>query len=188
MPEYIYIILIALPVALITFSAAFWGGVYQCLCFSEKMKMAVAFAVFQTLMFWLATWTGNSFANSLGWLSIPMAEAILMLTALKFIYAAFRTRPEQKSYNLAKNGELIAVSFAASLNAFMIGLGFGLLRPVSTLTFYIIPAAVILFAYLGDYLGKRNGKMGIIRFAGIVASISILCLGLILALDLYEIL
>jgi len=184
---YLYIILIALPIAMMTYVAAFWGGVYRCLCFSEKMKMAAAFAVFQTAMFWLGSWTGNSFANTLAWLSIPFAEAIILLSAIKMFYAAFRTRPEQKSYNLAKNGELIAVAFAASLNAFLVGLGIGLLRPVNELTLYIIPAAVLLFAYIGDFFGKRFGKFFYATIAGVIAGLALLTLGIMMALDLYNV-
>ena len=180
-------ILIVLPIALVAFNAAFWGGVYQCLCFTEKMKMAAAFAVFQSGLFWLGTWSGHSFANAMGWFSIPFAEAIIMLTGLKLLYGAFNTRPEQKSYNLSKNGELIAVSFAAGLNAFMIGLGVGLLRPLSGLIFYIVPAAVILFSYAGDFFGKRKGRIFYTTFVGIIAGLSLLALGTLLALNLYEI-
>jgi len=184
--EYLYIILITLPIALVSYSAAFWGGVYRCLCFSEKLKMVIAFAIILAVMYWLGSWTGNSFANTLAWLSIPIAEAIMLLVAVKMVFGAFRIRPEQKSYNLAKNGELIAVAFAASLNAFMIGLGTGLLRPINEFILYIIPASVILFAYLGDYTGKRYGKYIYITLAGVTAGISILALGIILAIDLYN--
>lgn len=185
--DYLYIILIALPIAMVAFTAAFWGGVYRCLCFSEKLKMAFTFAIVQAAMFWLGSWTGNTFANSLAWLSIPFAEAIILLVALKIVYGAFRIRPEQKSYNLAKNWELIAVAFASSLNAFMIGLGTGLLRPINEFLLFIIPASVLLFAYLGDYTGIRHGKYIFINIAGLLAGLSLLALGIILALDLYNI-
>lgn len=185
--EPLYIILVALPVSLAAFIAAFWGGVYHCLCFSEKMKMAASFMLFQTALFWLGTWSGNSFSMSLGWMAIPIAEAILLLTGLKFIYAALRVRPEQKSYNLTKTGELIAVSFASGLNAFMIGLGIGLLRPLDPLMLYIIPAGVVVFAYLGDFTGKKLGRIFYATFAGSVAGILIIILGAVLGLDLYNI-
>ncbi len=185
--EILYIILIALPISLAAFIAAFWGGVYRCLCFSEKMKMAGAFMIFQTGMFWLGTWSGNSFTQGIGWMAIPFAEAILLLTGLKFIYAAVRVRPEQKSYNLARNWELIAVSFASGLNAFMIGLGFGLLRPPDELMFYIIPAGVVVFSYLGDFVGKKIGRIFYATFAGSLAGLLIIILGTVLALDLYNI-
>lgn len=185
--EYVYISLIAFPVSMVAFNAAYWGGVYKCLCFSEKLKMAAAFGIFQTGLFWLGSWTGNSFANTMGWLSIPFAEAFILMTGVKLIYGALQVKPEQKSYNLAKNGELIAVSFAASLNAFMIGLGYGLLRPVGEMVFFILPASVIVFSYAGDYVGKVIGKVSYPRIAGILAGISVATLGLIMALDLYDV-
>ncbi|MEN8223800.1 MAG: manganese efflux pump [Bacteroidota bacterium] len=185
--EILYVILITLPIALVAFSAAFWGGVYRCLCLSEKLKMAASFAIFQTGFFYLGMWSGNSFANSLGWLAIPFAEAIIMLTGIKLIYGAFKTRPEQKSYNLASNSELIAVSFAAGLNAFMIGLGIGLLRPINVNLLYFIPVLVVLLAYIGDYLGKQNGRIIYTTFAGLVAGLSLLALGTVFALVLQEI-
>lgn len=148
--------------------------------------MAAAFAIVFTGMLWLGSLSGNSFALRMGWLAIPFAETILLLTGIKLIYGAIRVKPEQKSYKLAKNGELIAVAFAAGLNAFMIGLGFGLLRPVAELTWYIVPAGIILFAYTGDFLGKRNGRMFYTRLTGTIAGLSVIFLGLMLILDFYE--
>lgn len=186
--DYIYAVLIALAIGLVAFTAAFWGGVYRCLCFTEILKMAIAFVIFQTGLFWLGTWSGNSFANSMGWLAIPFAEAIILLTGIKLIFSALQTRPEQKSYNLAKIWELIAVSFASSLNAFMAGLGIGLLRPVSDQMFYAIPFSVAVFAYIGVYMGKRKGRIIYTTFVGIIAGALLIILAAILALDLYEIL
>ena len=184
--EIIYVILIALPLGFVAFSAAFWGGVYRCLCFSEIMKMTIAFALFQTGMFWVGSWSGSSFANSMGWMGVPFAEAIILLTGIKLIYGAFTIRPEQKSYNLAKNGELIAVSFASSLNAFMIGLGMGLLRSVSIPTIYAILFLAAGMAVMGNYMGKRSGKLLYTKLAGILGGIMFIVLGMILVLDLYQ--
>jgi putative Mn2+ efflux pump MntP len=184
--DYIYAILIAVPIGLVAFLSAFWGGIYRCLCFSEILKMASAFVIFQAGLFWLGTWTGNSFANSIGWLSIPFAETIILLTGVKLIYTGFRTRPEQKSYNLAKNGELIAVSFASSLNAFMAGLGIGLLRPVTNHMIIGIVLSVALFSYIGVYVGKSQGRIIYTTFVAVIAGIFMLTLAVILAMDLYN--
>jgi len=185
MPEYIYALLIAVPLGLVSFVSAFWGGIYRCLCFSELLKMIFAFTIFQAGMFSLGAWSGGSFANSIGWLSIPFAEVIIFLTGVKLIYFTIRMRPEQKSYNLAKNGELIAVSFASGLNAFMLGLGLGLLRPFSDVKVIAILPAVILFSYFGNYMGKRQGRIFYVKFAGIISGIICFLLAVVLALDFY---
>lgn len=184
--EWVYILLVCLAIGLVAYSAAFWGGVYRCLCFSEIMKMTIFFAVSQTALFWLGNWSGNSFANSLGWLSIPVAETIILLTGVKLVYGAIRVRPEQKSYNLARNGELIAVSFASSLNAFMIGLGMGLLRPLSIPMMYGILFVVAGMAVLGNFMGKKVGRIIYTKFAGITAGVLVAALAVLLGLDLYE--
>ena len=167
--------------------SAFWGGIYRCLCFSELLKMIIVFTIFQAGLFWLGTWSGNSFANGIGWLSIPIAEAILLLTGVKLIYFTIQTRPEQKSYNLARNSELIAVSFASSLNAFMLGLGIGLLRPVTDVMIIAILPAVVFFSWVGNYMGKRQGQIFYVKFAGIISGIICIILAIILALDFYAI-
>jgi len=185
--EYIYALLVAVPIGLVAFLSAFWGGIYRCLCFSEILKMASAFVIFQLGLFWLGALSGNSFANSMGWMAIPFAEAIILSTGIKLIYTGFRTRPEQKSYNLAKNGELIAVSFASSLNAFMIGLGIGLLRPASTHMFLGILMSVVLFAYIGVYTGKKQGRIIYTTFVAVIAGLFLLTLAAVLAMDLYDV-
>ena len=148
--------------------------------------MVAAFVIFQIGLFWLGTWSGGSFANSIGWMAIPFAEAIILFTGIKLIYAGFRTRPEQKSYNLAKNAELIAVSFATSLNAFLLGLGIGLLRPVSDQMLFGIGLSVVIFSYLGVYTGKKQGRIIYTTFAAVIGGVILLALAVIIALDLYE--
>jgi len=187
MIEYIYIALIALPLVLVAFNTAYWGGVYKCLCISEIILAAMAFMLFQAGMFFLGSWTGGTFALSMGWLSIPIAEAVILLTSVKLIYSSFRIKVEQKNYNLAKYGELIAVSFASSLNAFMLGLGFGLLREPTEKTFAIIAIATAIFTIAGAYMGKRYGRIIIVKVTGILAGIAVVVLGLVLALNLYNV-
>ncbi len=172
---------------LVAFNTAYWGGVYKCLCISEIVLAAMAFMLFQAGMFFLGSWTGGSFALSMGWLSIPIAEAVILLTALKLIYSSIRIKAEQKNYNLAKYGELIAVSFASSLNAFMLGLGYGLLREPTEKTFAIIAIATVIFTIAGAYTGKKFGKIVIVKVTGVLAGIIVILLGLILTLDLYNV-
>ncbi len=187
MIDYLYIALLTVPIGLTAFNAAFWGGIYKCLCFSEIVMVALAFMLFQAGMLFLGSWTGSSFAQSIGWMSIPIAEAIILLTGLKLIFSAFRIRPEQKSYDLSKYGELIAVSFASSLNAFMIGLGIGLLREVTHDTIAILVVVAGFFTIAGAYFGKKNGKILLIRIAGALAGVLVIALGLFAALNLYEV-
>lgn len=149
--------------------------------------MAIAFSLFQLGMFWIGSWSGSAFARSMGWLSVPFAEAMILLTGVKLIYGSIRLRAEQKSYNLARNVELIAVSFASSLNAFMLGLGIGLLKPVSDLMLYSILFGVAAFSVLGNYMGKKSGKLYFSKTATLVSGIAMIILSVILALDLYDI-
>lgn len=188
MSDIIYILLVALPLALLGFVSAFWGGVYKCLCFSERLKLGGAFAFSLLLLFWLGTLAGNSFANSIGWLAIPFAETILLLTGVKVIYGAIMARPEQKAYDLANNKDLIAVSFAIGLNAFLIGLGYGLLRPLSSVMLMAITLLTAGLSILGAYMGTKVGKLFYTTFVGIIAGVLVITLAAVLAIDLFEIL
>lgn len=185
MIDYLYILLIALPVGLVAFNAGFWGGIYRCLCVSEAVLTTVVFMFSQAGLFWLGSWSGNSFAHSIGWMSVPFAEAIILLTGVKLIYGALRVRPEQKSYDLSKFGELIAVSFASGLNAFMTGLGYGLLREASVDAIVAIIIATAVLGMAGIYLGKHRGRFFYATFAGVFAGFLLIALGTLLALDLY---
>ncbi len=146
---------------------------------------AVAFMLFQAGLFWVGSWTGHSFANSIGWMAVPFAITIILLTGVKFIYGALRTRPEQKSYDLSKYGELLAVSFASALNAFVIGLGFGLLREVTDDIIVGIVIATAILGIAGIYTGKYRGRFIYATFAGILAGAAVMALGIVLALDFY---
>lgn len=188
MIEYLYIIIIALSIGLVAFNAAFWGGIYKCLCVSEVFMAAIAFLIFQAGFFWLGSWSGNSFAHTMGWLAIPFAETIILLTGVKLIYSAFRARPEQKSYDLSRYGELVAVSFASSLNAFVIGLGYGLLRPVSGEYIAAITVITAILSVAGMYMGKRNGRIIYTTFTGLAAGLLLILLAVLLALHLNEML
>ena len=186
MSEYLYMVLMILPVALVAFNAAYWGGIYKCLCFSEVIFVGLAFMLFQAGMFFLGGWSGESFANSLGWLAIPVSESILLLTGVRLIYSSIRVRPEQKSYDLAKYGELIAVAFASSLNAFMIGLGIGLMREVTQDVVAIMSVAAGFATIAGAYFGKKLGRIRLVRITGIIAGIVVITLGVVAAIDFFE--
>lgn len=187
MIEYLYIGLLVVPIGLVAFNAAYWGGIYRCICFSELVMVSFAFMLFQAGMCWLGSWVGGSFAQSIGWMAVPFAEAIILLTGIKLIFSAFLTRPEQKSYDLSRYGELLAVSLASSLNAFMIGLGFGLLREMPDEVFAIIAVLTAGMTVLGNYVGKRNGKTYVPRTTGTAAGILLILLTALLALDLYDV-
>ena len=187
MMEYFYTFLVALSLALHAYSTAYWGGIYRCLSPREILNMVIAFVIFQTAMFWLGSISGTSFSSTMGWLSFPIAEAIILLTGIKLIFSAIRIRPEQKSFNLGKTGELVAVSFASSLNAFMAGLGIGLLRPISVLMIIAISLFVAVLSIAGVYAGKKQGRIIYTTFAGVTAGTSLIVLAVILALDLYEV-
>jgi len=75
MHDYLYMVFMILPVALVAFNAAYWGGIYKCLCFSEVIFVGLAFMLFQSGLFYLGSWSGSSFANSLGWLAIPLTTS-----------------------------------------------------------------------------------------------------------------
>jgi putative Mn2+ efflux pump MntP len=95
-------------------------------------------------------------------------------------------RPEQKNYDLAKIGELLAVSFASGLNAFLIGLGYGLLRTASEGMLIIIPLVVGIFAALGAYWGQKNGRIIYTTFVGIIAGVLFVALAAVLAIEFFE--
>lgn len=188
MPDIIYISLIAVSLALLGFVAAYWGGIYKCLCFSEKLKIGGVFSLAVLLLFWLGAISGNSFANAIGWFAVPFAETVLLLTGVKLIYDALSARPEQKSYDLTNNKDLIAVSFAMGLNAFLIGLGYGLLLPVSSAMLMVIPLLAAATSFLGAYMGTKVGKLFYTTFVGIMAGVLVIILAAVLAIDFFEIL
>jgi putative Mn2+ efflux pump MntP len=186
MMDTLYITMMALVIGLVAFSTSFWGGIYRCLTKREIMTMVGAFVVFQAGLFWLGMLSGKSFSISLGWLSLPFANAILLTTGLKLIYSAFRTRPEHKSFNLSNIKELIAVAFASSLNAFMIGLGYGMLRPMQIYFLAGISVAVVIFSFTGVLIGKKQGSIIYTTFAGAMAGAFLIILAALLILDYYQ--
>ncbi|HSG68166.1 MAG TPA: manganese efflux pump [Bacteroidales bacterium] len=184
--ELAYIILIALSLGLVAFVNAFWGGIYRCLCFSESLRLAGAFMIYTTVMFGIGTWLGRAFANGLGWSAIPVAESVIVLLGIKLTYYGMQNRPERKSFNLGKINELMAVSFASSLNAFIAGLGYGMLRSSPGLMYYSIMASVVLFSLLGVTLGKKQGRFIIPRIASLLSGISLIILAILLGIELYN--
>jgi len=183
--EISYMILISLALGLVAFVNAFWGGIFRCLCFSESLRMTLAFVVFITAMFWVGSWSGHSFARALGWTAIPLAGTVLLLLGIKLLYYGMRSRPEHKSFNLAQAGELLAVSFASSLNGFIAGLGYGMLRPGDNLILYLIGSSVAGFSAAGVWLGKKQGRFIYARIASVLSGISVILLTILLGIELY---
>ena len=69
----------------------------------------------------------------------------------------------------------------------MVGLGIGMIRIVSDETYPVIVVTVGLMTVAGAYLGKKVGKIGIVRIVGILAGIILIGLGLFTALNLYNV-
>jgi putative Mn2+ efflux pump MntP len=163
----IYVLLISIGLCIDTFALATTCGlVLKRLPFLHLVKNALAFAVPQTL-FLVAGWFGGvlveGFITSIDhWLVL----GILVGIGCKMIYDGWKNAKvcredpsKRKRVNAHNFGIVLGLGFAASFDAFAVGVSFGLLDFAILEPALILFAVSIIIALTGLYLGCKFARI-----------------------------
>jgi putative Mn2+ efflux pump MntP len=139
--------------------------------FFPAMKIAFIMAFFQTLFPFLGWLTGKSIMRYIEeydhWVAFIMLSAI----GFKMIYDSLKNEETQKDLDL-KN-----MAIATSIDALVVGIGFGIIAVEILLALCIIGFSTFLFSAVGIRIGKFIGD----RFnkaAGVLGGLVLFLLGL----------
>lgn len=146
----------ALALAMVPFSVALYSSAYRCIEMNESFEIGIFFSFFQgglLLLGWLIGYALSGFFSSL---AFPVASMIFLFIGIKLFSESRKPVPEKRTYPSRNIRLLIGFSVAISINAFLVGIGNGLIES----NWMIMAASLVFMTYLFALLGIRIGKKG----------------------------
>jgi len=134
-------------------------------------KIAVFMAVFQATMPLFGWLIGTSFKSIIESYDHWVAFALLLAIGGKLIYEGMHRDNDSSLIDPRKNLVLCGIALATSIDALVVGIGFGLIDVNIWLAMFVIGVATFIFSVAGVVVGKRIGNkinMGIEIFGGLV--------------------
>jgi putative Mn2+ efflux pump MntP len=135
------------------------------------LKVAAFMAFFQGTMPLIGWLIGSSFKRIIEDYDHWVAFILLLGIGGKLIYDGIKNSNEEVNTNPTKNMLLAGMALATSIDAMILGIGFGLIEINIWLAMLIIGSTTLLFSsvgvFVGDKLGNKINK-GIEIFGGLV--------------------
>ena len=138
----------------------------------NALKVASFMAFFQALTPLIGWLAGSSFQHYIESFDHWVAFLLLLAIGGKMIYEGVKHKDkEKKSFSPTTNLMLIGMAIATSIDALIVGIGFGLLEVSIIIPVLIIGGLTFLFSALGVLLGNKIGiryNSGLEIFGGII--------------------
>ena len=150
------IIILAFVLSMDSFAVSISCGI-KCLSARRFLRVAIVLAVFQALMPLLGWLIGNAFSDILEQFDHWIAFVLLLFIGLRMIWES-RKPKEEKRFDIQRNRVLILLAIATSIDALIVGIGFGLLKVNILLACLLIGIVTFAASMTGGFLGNRSGK------------------------------
>jgi putative Mn2+ efflux pump MntP len=176
------IVLIALGLSMDCFAVSVSFGTSGKLTWSDILRTALFFGLFQGLMP-LAGWVIGSSIQSL---IIPVdhwiAFVILAFIGIKMIHQAFHTGEHKKAIDIRKTSVLLSLSFATSIDAFITGVSFGFIKTNILVAAVIITVVTFLNTVNGAKLGEKTSFLPA-KWAEVMGGVVLILIGVKIVLE-----
>lgn len=151
------------------------------LSYRRGLLLALTFGLFQGGFPLLGALVGNACERFIASVDHWVAFGLLSLVGGKMIVDAFKDEADNSVLDLSRYWVICTLAVATSIDAFVVGIGFGL-NPNATLLNDIITCAIIalvtvVVSLVGVFLGKRNVPIPE-KWATILAGVVLIGLGL----------
>ena len=152
--------------------------------FRKGLLMATVFALCQGLFPLLGALLGEVCRTFVAAIDHWIAFGLLCLVGGKMIWDALFAKEDDKVLDVTSFGTMCVLGIATSIDAFVVGIGFGLDSTLSQTLFTVavIGVATFIVSLAGWYLGKRNVPVPE-RTAGVVAGLVLIGLGVYTLLE-----
>jgi len=135
------------------------GAVTKRIGILTMLKVAFVFAIFQGGMPIFGWLLGSSFKNIIENFDHWVAFILLLGIGGKMIYEGIRQNDKDRvGFNFSSNLFLMCVGLATSIDALIVGIGFGLLSVNIWIAISIIGITTFIFSLSGILLGKKLGN------------------------------
>lgn len=136
------------------------------------LKVAAFMALFQGTMPFIGWLIGSSFKSIIENYDHWVAFVLLLGIGGKLVYDGIKNDGEiETNSNPTKNLLLVGMAIATSIDALILGIGFGLIEINIWLAMLIIGSTTFLFSSIGVFVGEKLGNRinkGIEIFGGLV--------------------
>ena len=146
--------------------------------YSQGLLLALVLALFQGLFPLLGALLGGAFKEIASAVDHWIAFGLLLLVGGKMIWDAFHVGDDVETLDVTKFGTMCLLGVATSIDAFVVGIGFGLssTRWETLVTVLIIFLVTFVVSIVGVCLGKRNVPVPE-KVATLLAGIVLIALG-----------
>ncbi len=148
------------------------GACCKCIKKIHIFKVAIFMAVFQGLMPYIGWLIGSGFKSVIEDYDHWIAFFLLFLIGFKLIYEGITASDDNCSnFNPSNNLLLIGMAIATSIDALVVGIGFGVIDINIYLAMLIIGLLTFMFSSSGVVIGRKIGNKintGIDIFGGLV--------------------
>ncbi len=144
----------------------------------KGVLMAVTFGFFQGLFPLLGALLGVAFKAYVEAVDHWIAFFLLLVVGSRMIWEAFHPNDDEKHMDVTRFAVMCLLGIATSIDAFVVGIGFGLNYTFSQtlLTVFVIGVVTFAVSMLGWSLGKRNIPVPE-KAANIIAGLTLIGLG-----------
>ncbi|MCR5423444.1 MAG: manganese efflux pump MntP family protein [Bacteroidales bacterium] len=177
-------LLLALALCVDSLAVSTTSALKSKLSYRRGVLLAFTFALFQGGFPLLGAMLGGAFEKLVASVDHWVAFGLLLLVGGKMIWDAFQGDDNDKALDLSRYWVICTLAVATSIDAFVVGIGFGLdtasRQDVSGLSSVgvcvVIAGVTFLAAMAGVVLGKRNIPIPE-KWAGVLAGVVLIGLG-----------
>lgn len=156
--SFFQMILIATGLAMDAFAVSITGGIVAATVgFGYVLKIALFFAGFQMIMPWFGWWLGESVSHYIASFDHWIAFALLTVIGGRMVYESLLGKESCRPFDFNKISVLLFLAIATSIDAFIAGVSFSILKINIIHIILIIGIITLLLSLIGVKIGKILG-------------------------------
>jgi putative Mn2+ efflux pump MntP len=180
------LLFIAFLLSLVPFSVALSSSVYRCIVWKEALRIALAFAFFETVFMAVGWVIGFSIKGFFLDLKIPVAVMIIFFIGARMFADARRPGNAHRTMAVESRRILMGFAFVISINTALLGMGLGIIyRDILILSGFVF-LMIFIMTIAGVQAGKR-GMMNLGRIAETIGSAGLVVISVIIILQYLKI-
>ena len=148
--------LLALGVSVDVAVISVGAGALARLTVRKAFVVAVVLALFHAGMTILGWWLGSAFSGAASSYGNVIGALLMFLVGLKMLKDAVTPEDTARERDILLFPSLLLLSFAASIDAFVIGITFTFITVSITEAVVIIGAITFVVSIIGTYLGRKS--------------------------------
>lgn len=153
----IEVVLLGIALAMDCFTVSITCGLQKTLTKSRTLLLAFCFGFFQALMPFLGSILGDIFKETIKDIACWVSFALLFVIGLKMLMEAKNYNLKKKIFDISQIKVLLMLSIATSIDAFAVGISFGLkwLVGQQIVAIAIIFITTFVLSLVGAKMGER---------------------------------